>query len=105
MRVCVKFFVVLVFLTFFGAASAFAKDPLTKLGRGITNVLTGWFELPKNMYATSVEQNPFVGLSGGLIHGTGLALRRTAAGLLEMVTFPIPSPAQYESVIEPEYVF
>jgi hypothetical protein len=30
--------------------SAQAQDPIHKAGRGLTNVLTGWIELPKNIH-------------------------------------------------------
>jgi putative exosortase-associated protein (TIGR04073 family) len=91
--------------TLAGAPSAFAQDPFTKLGRGIANLLTGWVEIPKNVYQTSVEQNPFAGLTAGLAKGTGAAFKRTGLGAVEAVTFPVPGPSNYSSAIEPEYVF
>ena len=40
------------------ASSSYAQDPAKKLGRGLANILTGWIELPKNIYDVSVEENP-----------------------------------------------
>ena len=83
----------------------FASDPFTKLGRGVANTLTGWVELPKNIYSTSVEDNAFAGMTLGLAKGAGMSIVRTGAGIYEIVTFPFPLPQDYAPIIEPEYVF
>ncbi|MFC1577045.1 exosortase system-associated protein, TIGR04073 family [Candidatus Omnitrophota bacterium] len=84
---------------------SYAQDPAKKLGRGIANVLTGWVELPKNIYDTSVEDNPLSGLTIGLAKGVGMTIVRTGAGVYETVTFPFPIPEDYAPVLEPEFVF
>lgn len=86
-------------------APVHAQDPFTKLGRGVANTLTGWLEIPKGVHTTANETNAFVGMTGGLAKGLGAGLVRTAAGLYETFTFPLPVPQNYASVIEPEYVF
>ena len=83
----------------------FAQDPFTKLGRGVANTLTGWVELPKNIYNTSVEDNAFTGMTLGLAKGAGMTLVRTGAGIYEIATFPFPLPESYRPILEPEYVF
>lgn len=83
----------------------FAQDPFTKLGRGVANTLTGWVELPKNIYNTSVEENAFAGLTLGLAKGAGMSIVRTGAGIYEIATFPFPLPQDYKAILEPEYVF
>ena len=83
----------------------FASDPFTKLGRGVANTLTGWVELPKNIYNTSVEDNAFTGMTLGLAKGAGMTLVRTGAGIYEIATFPFPLPEDYKPILEPEYVF
>lgn len=87
------------------AAVCYAQDPFTKLGRGVANTLTGWVELPKNVYDTSVNDNAFAGITLGLAKGIGMGLVRTGAGLYEVVTFPFPLPENYRPILEPEYVF
>ena len=87
------------------ATSGFAQDPAKKLGRGVANILTGWVELPKNIYDTSVEDNPLSGMTIGLAKGVGMTIVRTGAGVYETVTFPFPIPEGYAPVIEPEFVF
>ena len=83
----------------------FAQDAFTKLGRGVANTLTGWVELPKDIYNTSVEDNAFAGMTLGLAKGAGMTLVRTGAGIYEIATFPFPLPEDYRPILEPEYVF
>lgn len=92
-------------LMFTMTAVCFAQEPFTKLGRGVANTLTGWVELPKNIYSTSVETNAFSGITVGLAKGAGMAVVRTGAGIYEIATFPFPIPENYKPVLEPEYVF
>ena len=87
------------------ATSSYAQDPAKKLGRGLANILTGWVELPKNIYDVSVEDNPLAGLTIGLAKGIGMTIVRTGAGIYEVVTFPFPIPEDYGPVLEPEFVF
>ena len=95
--------VVLSLLT--AATVCFAQDAFTKLGRGVANTLTGWVELPKNIYQTSVDQNAFSGMTLGLAKGAGMTIVRTGAGIYEVVTFPFPLPQDYKPILDPEYVF
>lgn len=83
----------------------FAQDAFTKLGRGVANTLTGWVELPKNIYSTSVEENALTGLTLGTLKGAGMTIVRTGAGIYEIATFPFPLPEDYKPILEPEYVF
>ncbi|MBL7071783.1 MAG: exosortase system-associated protein, TIGR04073 family [Candidatus Omnitrophica bacterium] len=87
------------------ASASYAQDPAKKLGRGLANILTGWVELPKNIYDVSVEDNPLAGLTIGLAKGVGMTIVRTGAGIYEVVTFPFPIPEDYGPVLEPEFVF
>ncbi len=87
------------------ATSSYAQDMGKKLYRGLANIITGWIELPKNIYDTSVEDNPLSGLTIGLAKGVGMTIVRTGAGVYETVTFPFPIPEGYTPVIEPEFVF
>ncbi len=96
---------IIVVLIGLAATVCFAQDPFTKLGRGIANTLTGWIELPKNIYTTSVEDNPLAGVTLGLAKGAGMTLVRTGAGIYEIATFPFPLPEAYKPILEPEYVF
>lgn len=78
-------------------------SPADKLGRGITNAVTGWMELPKHMvmgtFACGVT--PLEGLTVGIFRGVGRAVERTGVGLYETATFPIPN---YTPLLYPEYI-
>lgn len=87
------------------ATVCFANDAFTKLGRGVANALTGWVEVPKNIYNVSVEENAFAGVTLGLAKGAGMTIVRTGAGIYEIATFPFPLPQDYKPILEPEYVF
>ena len=63
------------------------------------------YKSPKNIYDTSVEDNPLSGFTVGLAKGVGMTIVRTGAGVYETVTFPFPIPEGYTPVIEPEFVF
>lgn len=80
---------------------------LTKLGRGVSNVLLGWAEIP-----VTFDEKLKLGRSFGYligvapVLGTARAIIRTGTGVYEMVTFPVDVPDKnYEAIIEPEYIF
>ena len=83
----------------------FAQDPLRKLGRGLVNTVTGVVEIPKKVILTCKNDNPVLGLTWGWVKGAAVGLLRTAAGVYEVLTFPIPAPADYEPMVQPEFVF
>ncbi len=80
-------------------------DPLRKLGRGLVNIVTGVVEIPKKVILISKNDSLSRGLTWGLVKGTAVGVLRTASGIYETVTFPIPAPAEYEPMIHPEFVF
>ena len=104
MRKFVLVLVAVILITNLIITPAFA-DVWRKLGRGAANTLTGFVEIPKKVITISKNDNPLIGFTWGLVKGTGVGLLRTASGLYEMVTFPIPAPADYEPIIQPEFVF
>jgi putative exosortase-associated protein (TIGR04073 family) len=77
---------------------------MTKLGRGATNVLTGWLELPKQVVQSINETDPVTGTIVGFVRGVGWTYARTVVGVYEIVTFPFPAPKNYEPLLEPEYI-
>ena len=83
-----------------GARPVWAQDPVHKLGCGLTNVFTGWIEVPKQTYLGTRQDNPIIGVSGGLFKGLANTVLRAAIGLYDVVTFPIPSPRGRVSAYE-----
>jgi len=76
-----------------------------KLTRGMANTLTGWAEMPKQMYLRATEGSLAMGVVKGVMEGIGMTFARTTAGLYEIATFAIPLPWHYQPLFEPEYVW
>lgn len=102
-----KFFLILVAVIMISnlIITPCSADVLRKLGRGLANTTTGFVEIPKKVFLISKNDNPLLGMTWGWVKGAGVGLLRTAAGVYETVTFPIPAPANYEPIIQPEFVF
>lgn len=86
--------------------SRFEKS-LTKLGRGISNILFGWAEIPLTFDRKLKEGKPFGYLFGvAPVLGTARAVMRTGTGVFEVVTFPVSDKeVNYEPILEPEFLF
>lgn len=91
------------------AAPAYAQDPIHKAGRGLTNVVTCWLEIPKGIHLGTQEENPVAGAALGVLRGGWLGVTRLAVGAYEALTFPLPYPRGYASPYEglelPDYVW
>lgn len=64
--------------------------PTRKLGRGISNVLFGFTELPNTMCKVNSTQGNAATFSYGVTKGIGRSLFRFGIGWYEIVTFPAP---------------
>lgn len=80
---------------------------LTKLGRGFSNILWGWAEIPVTFDKKLKEGKPFAYLFGvAPVLGTARAVMRTGTGVFEAVSFPFSDEAvNFDAVLEPEYIF
>jgi putative exosortase-associated protein (TIGR04073 family) len=79
---------------------------LRKLGRGLSNTVLSIAEVPFRMGSVGRHEGPFAGVTLGLLSGVGNALVRTAAGVIEVMTFPLPLPRRdYAPLVEPEFLF
>lgn len=83
------------------------EKSLTKLGRGLSNIMFGWAEIPMTFDRKLKEGKPFAYLFGVVpVLGTARALMRTSTGVFEAVSFPFSdADVRYEAVLEPEYIF
>lgn len=83
------------------------EKALTKLGRGLSNILLGWAEIPVTWDKKLKEGKPLGYLIGvAPVLGTARAFMRTGTGVFEMVTFPFSDQdVNYEAVLEPDYIF
>ncbi len=63
-----------------------------KLGRGVTNSLFGWLEIPVQMDRRYNKRDTASGMVTGAFEGLFKGIGRTAVGLFETATFFIPCP-------------
>jgi putative exosortase-associated protein (TIGR04073 family) len=77
------------------------RNPARQLGRGISNVVTGLWEIPTNMIETTNSDGHLAGITTGLFRGIYRGLARELTGVVEIITFPMG----WEPVIEPEFMF
>lgn len=75
-----------------------------KLGRGLSNTGMGWVEIFKGAQKVSDENGYWAGATWGPIYGIVNAAKRTGAGIIETVTFPIPNGKNFEPILDPEFV-
>lgn len=87
------------------SAAKAEDDAITKFARGLTNVISAPGEYFVQISVAQEQGNFFQALFVGLINGTVYTVAREVAGVYDIVTFPIPIPAHYEPLMEPETVF
>ncbi len=80
---------------------------LTKLGRGLSNIMFGWAEVPVTFDKKLKQGKPLAYLLGVVpVLGGARAVIRTTTGVFEVVTFPFSDhDVNYEAIIEPGYIF
>lgn len=76
-----------------------------KLLRGLTNVVTGVGEIPRQFIISYREHNSISGLPSGFFTGLIMTIARTVYGGFEVLMFPIPIDGSYASMITPAYVW
>lgn len=77
----------------------------TKGVRGATNIITGWVELPKQIYVTGEKDGWLRGAVIGPFKGIGMTVVRTVSGAGELLTFFLAYPGFYDPWIEPRFVW
>src|SRR5262245_66604918 len=74
-----------------------------KAGRGAAGITTAFLEIPGNIITTTNREGAAAGWTEGFAKGLGMFVLRPAVGVYELVTAPIPAPANYEPILTPEY--
>jgi putative exosortase-associated protein (TIGR04073 family) len=78
------------------------EDSKDKVQTVHNNALLGWTEIPKAVAAvTKDSDNPFLGITVGLLKGVANAFARTTSGLGDAITLHNP---EYQSAIKPSMV-
>ena len=83
------------------------EKSLTKLGRGLSNIMLGWAEIPMTFDKNLKKGKPLGYLIGVVpVLGTARAVMRTGTGVFEASSFPFSDKSvNYEAVLEPEFIF
>ena len=80
-----------------------ADTAMEKAGRGLAAMFTPFLEIPGNIITTTEREGAAAGWTEGLAKGIGMFIIRPPVGVYELVTAPIPAPANYEPILTPEY--
>ena len=81
--------------------SSYPEQIGNKLAHGVANTVTGIVEVPKNMYIESNRKGPAYGIPVGLFTGIVQGIGRTLTGVVDLVTFPIPT----KPIIYPDFIW
>ena len=93
-----------ILFNFIFSPASFAQDPTKKLGRGIANLALGWITFFTTIEDAGKSDGVFAAMTYGVFKGIAKAIQRTAVGIYETVTFPIPAPADYKPILtKPEF--
>jgi putative exosortase-associated protein (TIGR04073 family) len=101
----IKLSLMLSFLFLFSSHATAADSSFSRSGEklaiGVSNVATGIIELPKNVILKSEQEGVFYGVTVGLAAGIMHTVSRTVMGMLDVVTFIIPT----NSSVYPPFVW
>jgi putative exosortase-associated protein (TIGR04073 family) len=99
------------FLAFAALAAVFTSGcagPEAKLGRGVSNTFepVRMGEIRRSVEQTAIFESPSAGYTVGMVRGFDRTVARTAMGVYEVVTFPLP-PYQpvFTSYVRPGLAF
>lgn len=88
------------------ASAQYIVDSMAAKGvRGAANLVTGWFEIPKQIYLTNEESGWMRATAIGPFKGIGMAVVRTVSGAGELLTFFVAYPGFFDPWIEPRFVW
>jgi putative exosortase-associated protein (TIGR04073 family) len=89
--------------TLLSSAASAENSPARKLGRGVANLSLGVMAIPGEIIETTRESGPAVGMTWGLLKGTGMMVATEVIGLFEVVTCPFATPPDYTPILDPEF--
>ncbi len=75
-------------------------DPtIQKLGRGVSNALGGWLEIPLSIGEQYAGRDTGTSLVTGVLYGLIKGVVRTGVGVYEAVTFFLPYPNDFAPIL------
>jgi len=81
---------------------AVAQTAMRKAGRGLAAMTCSFLEVPGNMIVEG-QRKGAGGAALGFAKGCGMIVPRVLVGVYEFVTCPIPAPAGFRSILDPEF--
>jgi len=105
MEIMKKVLICLMIFCLLTTGQAYANDPIIKISRGLTNIITGPWEYFVQTFALSQDHDPLTSFFAGLLRGTLFTAARELTGVYDVATFLIPLPSHYQPVWKPETVF
>ncbi len=84
-------------------APIYAKEAKSakKIEKGVVSIITAPFEVPKQIYNTSNEQNALVGITAGTLKGAASFVVKMLSGIFNVLTAPFGA-TEVESELFPE---
>lgn len=84
---------------------AYCETPaFRKFRRGLCNMATFYLEFPQQMKKEGEKGGTGQAMTVGLAKGIGMSAARALTGAYEFVTFPLPFPPGYKSILnDPEF--
>ena len=76
------------------------NNAMTKLGRGILNILDAVTEIPGTVMRESSADGVATGVTAGTVKGIVNTVVRGLVGVYEVATFPIPVPEGYAPILD-----
>ncbi|MGB2630592.1 MAG: exosortase system-associated protein, TIGR04073 family [Candidatus Omnitrophota bacterium] len=97
--------VLVIALVFSFTSPVFAYGPMDKLTRGAVNIVVSPMEVVDSVWGYWSEENYPSAIIWGPVIGTFNCIKRAVIGVYEVVTFPVPIPADYWPILdEPEFM-
>ncbi len=102
-----KVIAIIVSVTMLSISNSYAaNDPIQKVGRGITNVVTAPVEIPREIRAHWIKGSEktyhiLVWIFCGFVKGTVMTTARVGSGVVDIAT----SPFKNDALLQPNYVF
>lgn len=81
------------------------QDMSSKLCRGVSNILTGWGEIPRQMIVSGRDKGWWAVLPVGIPSGAIMTVARTGVGIFETAFFFTPVSDSYGPVMNPAFVW
>ncbi len=83
------------------AGALYADGPVEKLARGTANIVESPVAYLNQYVRADQKRNFMTTIMETTLYGTFSMVGRLLVGVYEVVTFPVPLPADYEPLIQP----